>query len=286
MTPRGQPMRIDAHQHFWRYNPTEYDWIGDEMAVLKKNHLPADLQPLLAEAGIAGTIAVQARQTLEETAWLLSLADGFPFIKGVVGWVDLRSRDVEEQLARFAGHPRLVGVRHVVHDEPDDRFMLRTDFLRGLEVVGRFDLAYDILIFPRHLPVVCEVARRFPNQRFVLDHMAKPFIREGLMEPWRTDLQRLAAFPNVWCKVSGLVTEAHWRTWRPFDLRPYLDAVFETFGAGRIMAGSDWPVCTVAATYSQVLGVVTDYAAALPEDEQSDLLGGNAQACYRLPEAK
>jgi len=275
-------MRIDTHQHYWRYNPHDYGWMLPGMEILKKDHLPVDLLPLLKEVGIDGTVAVQARQTLEETRWLLDLADQYPFIKGVVGWVDLRSPELHEQLERFSSHPKLCGVRHVVHDEPDDRFMLREDFVRGIGMLADFGLTYDLLLFPPHLPVACELAGLFPEQPFVLDHISKPLIKDGVLEPWATDLRRLAAFPNVTCKVSGMVTEADWQAWKPEDFAPYLDVVFEAFGIQRVMIGSDWPVCTVAGTYPQVMQVALDYVAQLSEAEQADVLGNNAIRFYGL----
>ena len=275
-------MRIDAHQHFWRYTVEEYGWIGPELQILQKDHLPHDLSPLLDSAGIAGTIAVQARQTLEETQWLLDLADHHPFITGVVGWVDLRNPRLAEQLERFCAHPRFRGVRHVVQDEPDDQFMLREDFLQGLATLQAYGLTYDILIFPRHLPVACQVVAQSPGQPFVLDHIAKPLIRDGIMDPWAEGIQRLASFPNVYCKVSGMVTEADWQRWQPADLRPYLDIIFEAFGPERIMFGSDWPVCTLAGTYAEVANVLFDYVEHLSEHEQAAVWGETAWKLYGL----
>jgi len=275
-------MKIDAHQHFWQYSAQEYGWIGPGMEILRANHLPPDLAPLLQAAEIEGTVAVQARQTLAETEWLLSLADRYPLIRGVVGWVDLCSPDAHAQLERFAGHPKFCGLRHVAQDEPDDRFMLRRDFLRGIGLLVEFDLAYDILIFPRHLSVACELAQKFPNQRFVLDHIAKPFIKDGVVSPWDDDIRRLAAFPNVRCKISGMVTEADWKAWTSTDFRPYLDVVFEAFGPGRLMFGSDWPVCRLAGTYQEVYNIVADYIRQLSEAEQAAVWGETATQFYRL----
>ena len=275
-------MKIDAHQHFWYYDPREYGWIGPEMQTLKQNHLPVNLLPLLRASGVDNTIAVQARQILEETRWLLELAAEFPFVKGVVGWVDLCSPYLLAQLARFCSHPKLCGVRHVVHDEPDDRFMLRDDFVRGIGALAEFGLTYDLLLFPKHLPVACELVERFPDQPFVLDHIAKPLIKDGKVSPWDQDLRRLAAFPNVYCKVSGMVTEADWKTWRPPDFRPYLDVVFDAFGPERIMFGSDWPVCTVAGAYADVTGIVADYVQQLSWQEQTAVWGGTAARVYGL----
>jgi L-fuconolactonase len=291
-------MHIDAHQHFWRYNAEAYGWIGEDMAVLKRDYLPPDLRPLqqtLSLKGdrqipdgaadivaIEGTVAVQARQTLEETRWLLDLADAQPFIKGVVGWVDLHSPRLREQLTELSRHPKLVGVRHVVHDEEDDCFMLREDFVRGIGMLAEFDLPYDLLLFPQHLPVASTLVAQFPNQRFVLDHIGKPPIREGTLEPWATDIRKLAAFPNVFCKVSGMVTEANWECWTPEDFTPYLDVVFEAFGAERLMIGSDWPVCTVAGHYAEVMQIVIDYLDQRTEAEREAVLGQTAAAFYHL----
>jgi L-fuconolactonase len=275
-------MKLDAHQHFWRYNPQEYGWIEPGMAVLQQDRLPADLAPLLAGAGIDGTVAVQARQSLAESRWLLALAGQHPFIRGVVGWVDLCSPELAGQLEALSADARFRGVRHVLQDEPDDRFMLRPDFQRGIGLLARFGLTYDLLIHPRHLPLACELVARFPDQPFVLDHVAKPFIKAGLLEPWASDLRRLAAFPNVVCKVSGLVTEARWPGWQPANFRPYLDVVLEAFGPGRLMFGSDWPVCTLAASYTQVAGLVSDYVEQLSAGEQAAIWGGTAARFYGL----
>jgi L-fuconolactonase len=275
-------VRIDAHQHFWRYTPEEYGWIGPGMEVLGQDRLPEDLVPLLDSAGVDGTVAVQARQTLVETEWLLDLAEQHPFIQGVVGWVDLCGDGLREQLERFSSYPKFRGIRHVVQDEPDEAFMLREDFSQGLGLLAEFGVAYDILIFPRHLAVACDVVERFPKQRFVLDHIAKPLIKEAVVEPWASEIQRLATFPNVSCKVSGLVTEADWGRWRPSDFWPYLDVVLEAFGPNRIMFGSDWPVCNLAATYADVVGIISSYVESLSLDEQTDIWGRTAERFYGL----
>jgi len=276
-------MKIDAHNHFWHYSGEEYGWISDRMACIRRDFLPDDLAREQEKIGFEGTIVVQARQTLEETQWLLGLADQYPIIKGVVGWVDLRSPEVAGQIERFAGHPKFCGVRHVIQDEADDRFMLREDFLRGVGTLTRFDLAYDLLIVPRHLPYACDFVEQFREQTFVLNHIAKPFIKDGVMEPWASDLRRLAAHPNVFCKASDMVTEADWESWRPADFRPYLDVVFEAFGAERVMIGSDWPVCTVAGSYEQVMGLTLDYVAEFAAAEKAGVLGENAARVYHLP---
>ncbi len=275
-------MNIDAHQHFWIYRPADYDWIGPGMETLQRDVLPAELAPQLQAAGFDGTVAVQACQTEAETRWLLGLADQYPWIRGVVGWVDLCQPDAGERLAALAAHPRLVGVRHVVQAEPDDRFLLREDFGRGIGYLAALDLTYDLLLYPRHLPPAYELVRRFPDQRFVLDHIAKPPIGAGTLQPWADDLRRLAILPNVWCKVSGMVTEADWATWRAADYRPYLDTVFAAFGVERILLGSDWPVCTLAAPYAEVLGLSGAYIAQFSPTEQAALRGENAARFYGL----
>ena len=276
-------MRIDAHQHFWQYDADEYGWINDEMAVLRRDSLPGDLKPLLDASGFGGCVAVQARQSLEETRFLLDLADRNDFIRGVVGWVDLRSAALPAQLAEFTRNRKFVGVRHVVQDEPDDAFLLRADFQRGIAQLAEYGLAYDVLIYTRQQRAAARLVEAFPEQRFVLDHIAKPLIAQGTMEPWNTELRALARLPNVWCKVSGMVTEARWKDWRADDFRPYLNTVFEAFGPGRILIGSDWPVCTVAADYERTLGIVIDYISLLPREQQDAILGGNCAAFYRLP---
>jgi len=275
-------MRIDAHQHFWKYDPGEYGWIDDTMTPLRRDYLPDDLEGELSGNAFDACVAVQARQTLEETRWLLDLADRHRFIAGVVGWVDLRSEDARAQLEAFARRPKLVGVRHVVQGEPDDRFLLRADFCRGVALLEEFGLAYDILIYPRHLPVAVEFVDRFAGQRFVLDHLAKPGVRKGEIASWERDLRRLASSPNVSCKLSGLVTEADWRHWTAGDLKPYLDVAFECFGAERLMIGSDWPVCTLAADYARTMSVVTHYVQDRPAHERQAVLGGNARRFWKL----
>ncbi len=275
-------MKIDAHQHFWRYSSQEYGWIDSQMAVLKKDFLPANLAPLLDAAGIEGTVAVQARQTLAETGWLLELAGQSPLIKGVVGWVELRSPNLAEQLQKFSRRPKFKGVRHVVQDEPDDRFMLGSDFVRGIGLLAEFDLTYDILIYPKHLPVACRLVDKFPRQPFVLDHIAKPLIKNNILTPWEADIRRLAEFPNVYCKVSGMVTEANWQQWQPADFWPYLDVVFEAFGPQRLMFGSDWPVCALAGSYAQVVSLLADYTRRLSAAEQAAVWGQTAQRFYGL----
>jgi len=277
-------MRVDAHQHFWRYTADEYGWIDDSMATLRRDFLPAESARELSAAGCDACIAVQVRQSLEETRWLLALADVHPSIAGVVGWVDLQAGAdaVRAQLASFASHTKLVGMRHIAQSEPDDRFLVRPQVLEGLEVLAEFGLAFDLLIYRRHLRAASECVARLPGQRFVLDHLAKPNIRGRERRPWEEDIRGLAAHPHVYAKLSGLITEADWNAWTADDLRPYLDVAFDAFGADRLMIGSDWPVCLVAAPYQRTLNAVVEYIAACPAHEQDAVLGGTAQRFWRL----
>ena len=277
-------MRIDAHQHFWRYDAGEYGWIDDSMAALRRDFLPPESVCEMATAGFNGCVAVQARQTLEETRALLALADAHPMIAGVVGWVDLQAGAdlVREQVASFGGHPKLVGLRHIVQAEPDDRFLLRPQVLEGLAVLPDFGLAFDLLIYRHQLAAATECVARLPGHRLVLDHLAKPNIRAGEIEPWEHDIRALAAQPHVFAKLSGLITEADWNGWTPDQIRPYLDVAFDAFGWQRLMIGSDWPVCLVAGDYLRAMRVVGDYISARPEEERQAILGGNAQRFWRL----
>jgi L-fuconolactonase len=275
-------MRLDSHQHFWEYNPAHQVWMTDQMQVLRRDYLPDELKPLLRASGFDGSIAVQARQMIEETEWLLHLADAHDFIKGVVGWVDLCSPALRAQLESFSGHAKLVGVRHVIHDEPDDNFMHRPEFRRGIGWLHDFNLTYDLLLFPRHLPGAVRLVAEFPKQAFVLDHMAKPPLRGGLVSPWAEHLKRLAEFPNVFCKLSGLVTETEWKCWRPENFHQYLDIAIGTFGTERVMIGSDWPVCTLSGDYAATMGVVTEYVQKFPAAVREQILGGNCSRFYGL----
>ncbi len=279
MSAANEPRVIDAHQHFWQYDLARYEWIDDSMDVLKRDFLPAELQRVMTAAGVDGTIAVQARQSKDETDWLLDLADAHPFIRGVVGWMDLRAGDAGQQAARLGAEEKVVGVRHVVQAEPDG-FMDGEDFRRGIAALAPHDLVYDILIYERQLAEAARFAAAFPNQRFVLDHLGKPDIRHAGIGGWRRHLRALAALPHVSCKLSGLVTEADWRAWTPSQLRPYLDAALEAFGPARLMFGSDWPVCTVAAGYDQVIALVRDAIAEYSADEQTRMLWKTAEDVY------
>ena len=276
-------MRIDAHQHFWRYSPGEYAWIDERMGTLARDYLPSDLGGELASAGFEGCVAVQARQSLEETAFLLHLARETDFVLGVVGWADLRSPSLGAVLDDWSGESFLVGLRHVVQDEPDPEFLLRADFLRGIEALRERGLVYDVLVYPHHLPVTARFVERFPEQPFVLDHMAKPPVAADELEPWRTHLVALAEHPHVHCKLSGLVTEARWNDWTPDQLHPYLDAAYEAFGEDRVMYGSDWPVCLLSARgYADQARVVLDWAEQLSPAAREKLLGANAARFYGL----
>ncbi len=275
-------MFIDSHQHFWRYIPENYGWISDGMDVLKRDFLPADLKPLLQSIGFDGAVVVQARHLLEETGWLLELASEQDFIKGVVGWVDLCSPTVAHDLEKYMAHPKFKGVRHILHDEPDDNYMLMPDFQRGLRELKAFGLTYDLLLRPRHIPVAIQLVRNFPDQPFVVDHIAKPLIKDHVFSPWERDFRELAAFDNVACKVSGMVTEADWKNWTPDDINPYLDIVFNAFGTDRLMIGSDWPVSTLCGDYASVMNVVIDYVQKLSPQERKGVLGDNCVRFYRL----
>jgi L-fuconolactonase len=272
---------IDTHQHFWTYDAAEYGWIDDRMAALRRDFLPPDAEREMIAAGVGTSIAVQVRQTLEETRWLLELADRFPFIAGIVGWVDLEAPGVDAELERLSRHPRFVGVRHIVQGEPDG-FLERPAFRQGVGRLERHGLTYDILVYARQLPAAVDFAAAFPRQRFVLDHLGKPDVRGNGYREWRRHFDRIAALPNVCCKLSGLVTEADWQSWTSAQLRPYLDAALETFGPSRLMIGSDWPVCLAAASYRDVIGLVRDAIGEYSEDEQNRILSETARDVFRV----
>ena len=274
-------MRIDAHQHFWRYDAIEYGWIDATMAPLRRDFVPSDALTEMRACGFDACVAVQARQTEAETRWLLALADSHPFIAGVVGWVDLCAADVERRLAALA-HPKLVGIRHIAQAEPDG-FLARADFRRGIAALTACDLPFDILVYARQLRQAIDFAAAFPAERFVLDHLGKPDISAGAIESWHRDLRELARLPNVWAKLSGLVTEADWRRWTPAILRPYLDAALDAFGSERLMIGSDWPVCRLAGTYGDVMSATIEALADCGEADREAVLGGSAQRFWNLP---
>jgi L-fuconolactonase len=274
--------KIDAHHHLWRYTAQEFEWLDDSMKALRRDFLPQDLVRELAGAGIDGTVAVQARQTLEETRWLLKMADECEAIRGVVGWAPIAGEEFPGVMEEFEDRPKLKGLRHVIQAEKDENYILRADFNAGIEAMQGSGLVYDILIYERQLPQTIEFVDEYPDQVFVLDHIAKPLIAGGILEPWAANLRELGLRRNVWCKVSGLVTEANWSTWTPETLRPYLDAVVDAFGAKRLMAGSDWPVCLVASEYGQWFEVLREYFAGFSESERDAIFGGTAVEVYGL----
>jgi len=273
-------MKIDAHQHFWRYDPQRDSWITPQMAILRRDFLPADLAGDLRSSGMQASIAVQADQSEAETLFLSQLAERHSEIAGVVGWVDLRSPELRDRLEYFSRFPKLVGFRHIAQSEPDDRFLLREDFLRGVALLSEFGFSYDILIYPKHLPAAVEFARRLPGQKVVLDHMAKPLIKSGEIREWTAQIKTMAELSNVHCKVSGLVTEAEWKKWKPAEFKPYLDVVFEAFGTRRLMFGSDWPVCLLSGNYASVKGLVENYMSDFSHADREAVFGLNAQRFY------
>lgn len=274
-------MAIDTHQHFWQYDPIEYDWIDESMKRIRRDFLPADLRTELPAARVAGAISVQARQTIAETDWLLSLAANNDFLLGVIGWLPLAAENVSELLDNYAAQPKFKGLRHVVQGEPDG-FLDQPDFNRGIRALTTRNLLYEILVLERQLPEAIRFVDRHPEQTFVLDHVAKPRIAQNLLEPWRTNLRHLAERENVCCKLSGMVTEADYHGWTPEQLRPYLDAALEAFGPQRLMFGSDWPVCLVATRYADWADLIRDFIAPLSLSEQASILEGNARQTYRL----
>ena len=275
-------MVIDSHQHFWKYDPVTYSWIDDSMKVLQRDFLPSDLGPILQENGVGGCVAVQADQSERETEFLLELANENEFIKGVVGWVDLRAEGVSKRLAHYSQNEKLKGVRHIVQEEPDPEFMLRKDFQNGIRHLAEFGLTYDILVYPNQLAAAVLLSRAFPEQKFVLDHIAKPGISEGLDDQWVNNIKELALNPNVSCKVSGMVTETTNFQWQQEDFYPFIDVVLDAFGWRRIMYGSDWPVCLLSGNYKEVITIVKDYISKLPDNERAGIMGLNAINFYSL----
>lgn len=275
-------LKIDAHQHFWKFDPIRDNWISNEMSVIRKDFLPEDLFPLLQENGIDGCIAVQSDQSEVDNEFLLGLAAKNDFIKGVIGWIDLRSEKAAERLEFYQQYDKMKGFRHVLQAEPDEQFMLRPDFKRGISLLQQYGFTYDILIFPNHLPYARQLISAFPEQKFVIDHLAKPYIKSGKMGGWENDIRAAAQYPNVYCKVSGMVTEADWNLWKQDDFEPYLDVVFNAFGAERVLYGSDWPVCLLAGGYSRMIEIVQKYTACLSVADQELFWGSNAQKFYNL----
>lgn len=275
-------MIIDSHQHFWHYEPVKHAWLDDAMAVIRKDFMPADLEKVYKENNIDGCVAVQADQTLEETDFLLKLSSENHFIKGVVGWVDLRNHNLEAVLETYAEQKKLKGFRHVVQGEPDHNFLLRPDFTKGISILEKQGYTYDILIFPHQLGATLEFVKQFPNQKFVIDHIAKPYIKDGFFDGWAVLMKEIAKHENVYCKMSGMITEADYKLWTPEQIKPYMELVLEAFKPDRLMFGSDWPVCLVAGNYKKVKSLVTDFISKLSETEQNQIMGTNAINFYNL----
>ena len=275
-------MKIDSHQHFWKFDPVKDSWIDDSMAVIQKDFLPADLKPVLAKHGIDGCVAVQADQSEAETEFLLDLAGKNDFIKGVVGWVNLLDPHVRERIAHYSDNKKLKGFRHVLQGEPDRALMLNPQFMKGIAALKNYDLAYDLLIFPDQLGYTNQFVKNISGVRFVIDHIAKPDIKNKNIDKWASNIKAIAKYENVWCKVSGMVTEADWQNWQIGDFESYLDVVFEAFGTKRVMFGSDWPVCNVAGGYDKMIAIVEKYTAKLSVEEQSRFWGLNATEFYKL----
>ena len=278
---------IDAHQHFWQLSqPFDYRWLDRaEMAPIRRDYLPDDLRPLILREGVERTIFVQTQHDVEENRWALRLAREHDFLAGVVGWVDLASPSCEQQLLEFKDDPKFVGVRHVTQDEPDDDFIVRPDVIRGLKVLEKHAVPFDLLFYVKHLRHAATLARMLPGLPMVIDHLAKPRIKDGAIDDWLPHLRAAAAFPNVYCKLSGMVTEADWQTWKPADLRPYVQFALELFGPNRCMFGSDWPVCELAATYEQVYSALVEALGPISSDESAAIFGGTAQRFYGLTNA-
>ncbi|WP_066832619.1 amidohydrolase family protein [Rufibacter ruber] len=274
--------RIDAHQHFWEFNPARESWVTEDMAVIRRDFLPQELQPLLQEHGFDGCVLVQTAQPEHENEILLEWARAHEFIKGVVGWVDFFAADIEERLSRLSQHPKLKGFRYVLQGAEDKALMLQPAFQHGIAQLRRYGFSYDILIYPDQLAYTAELTAAFPDQPFVLNHLAKPDIKGGDFQTWRKAMEAFAAQENVCCKVSGLVTQADWQNWQKRDFTPYLDTLAEVFGPKRLLFGSDWPVCLVAASYAEVLGLVQEYFSPFSPQEQELVFGGNAVAFYKL----
>lgn len=274
--------RIDSHQHFWNYDPSKHVWMNESMAVLKKDFGPKDLDPLLKSCDLNGCIAVQASESEEENEFLLGLSHQSSIIKGIVGWIDLQSGNLTERLSYYKNFKKIKGFRHVIQDEPDIDFMLRPAFLNGIKTLESFDYTYDILIFPQHLKNTYKLIKQNPEQRFVIDHIAKPEIRNNKIEDWEKELSAIGSLPNVYCKISGMVTEAKWKEWKQDDFNIYMDTVVGIFGMDRIMYGSDWPVCTLSASYTNMYKIVNDYFSSFSRQEQDNFFGLNAKRFYRL----
>ena len=276
--------RIDAHQHFWQLSqPFKYGWLDDpEFAAIRRDYLPDDLKPHLQNTGIDRTVFVQTQHNVEENRWVLKFAEDHDFIAGVVGWVDLASPDCETQLLEFQEHPKFVGIRHVTQDEPDDDFIIRDEVIRGLKVLEKHQVPFDLLFYVKHLKHAATLARELPELPMVIDHLAKPCIKDGITEGWIDDLRAAAQFPNVFCKLSGMITEADWQHWKSVDLRPYVEAGLEAFGPQRCMFGSDWPVCELAGSYEQVHAALDEVLGPMSATDREWIFGKTAIQFYGL----
>jgi len=275
-------MRIDAHQHFWDIHRFQYPWMPPGESPLRRNYVPQDLEPILKRNRFEGSVVVQANTIIEETLWLLELASEHEFVRGIVGWVDLTDPRVGATLDEFQRHAKFKGVRHLVHDEPDVNWLLRADVIAGLRELARREIPYDLLLRPQHLKIVPSVAEKTPGLRMVVDHIAKPPIATGRMDDWAEDMATVATIPNVYCKLSGMITEADHRGWKAEHLRPYVAHVLKLFGPERLMFGSDWPVCTLAGSWKEVLAAFTQAIGPQPIDVREKLLGGTAEKFYLL----
>lgn len=279
--PALHMQKIDSHQHFWHYDATRHSWIDDSMAIIRKDFLPANLLPLLQQNNVAGCVAVQADETEAENDFLLSLVNENAFIKGVVGWVELTAKNVQERLAYYKQFSSIKGFRYILQGL-DPSFMLQPNFINGIAALQPFSFTYDLLIFPKHLPAAIQLVKKFPQQKFVIDHIAKPYIKAGLIDEWKRDIKAIAQHDNVWCKISGMATEADHRLWQPAHLTPYIDTVVQAFGTKRIMYGSDWPVCLVAGRYQKIIQVVENYFVDFTTTEQTNIFSNNANSFYQL----
>jgi len=274
--------KIDAHQHFWRYDRVDYSWINKEMAKLKKDFLPDDLFSVLASNGVEGTVAVQALQEEKENTFLLELAEKYPFILGVVGWIDLKSPELAARLSVYDAYKKLKGFRHVLQDEQDSEYILNEAFQQGLKTIFDVGYTYDLLVLPHQMKGAIKTVSNFEGGSFVLDHLAKPDIKNGHNEKWKDNIKALGEFPNVYCKLSGMITEAAWNQWEEKQFYPYMDTVMEAFGEDRVMFGSDWPVCKLAGSYEQVIGLVEGYFQGHSESTLKKIWQTNAINFYRL----
>ena len=275
---------IDAHQHYWQLSqPFDYSWLdAPELAAIRRDYLPSDLEPLIQSVGVDRTIFVQTQHNVAESRWVLGMAEQNDFIAGVVGWVDLASEHCEEQLLEFKDHPKFVGIRHVTQDEPDDDFIIRDDVIRGLKVLQQHNVPFDLLFYVKHLHHAATLAEQLPDLPMVIDHLAKPQIKDHRTDNWIDNFKNASQYPNIYCKLSGMITEADWKNWKPEDLRPYVETAIEAFGPERCMFGSDWPVCELAGTYEQVYNALVDVVGPIGDSERERIFGGTAAEFYRL----